>query len=138
MHRIDAEVEGVHAGYIKVSYIPSANAAKCTDAWFKYGLIDQPCVSYILVFRGLDEFGFQEGPTEIDWRRLGIGTALYQAAALWMAERGLTLRASTTQSGAAKAAWKRMAESGEFPIVRNVRVGDDLVYALDYRKQMVA
>lgn len=42
-------------------------------------------------------------------QRLGVATALYQAAAGWLGERGLTLRASTIQEPAAAAAWSKLA-----------------------------
>jgi hypothetical protein len=66
--------------------------------------VDCPYVGYIDVTGGKWE------PT--DYRRLGIGTALYLEGARRMAERGLRLHASGIQSKEAKAVWDRLTEKG--------------------------
>lgn len=43
-----------------------------------------------------------------EWRREGIGTALYIEATKWMKERGLLFRGSGIQSPEAQATWKHM------------------------------
>lgn len=57
---------------------------------------DKPLVDYIKV----DE----------QWRRQGIGEALYQAAALWMKQKGMKLYASGLQSDEAKASWDKLKQ----------------------------
>ena len=47
-----------------------------------------------------------------EFRRRGIGTALYLEASRQMRARGLTLRASTLQSGSAEGVWRSLLERG--------------------------
>jgi len=83
--------------------------------------VDRPIVDYIKV--------------EEACRRQGIGTALYNAGARWLAERwGLALHASGLQSNEAKATWDAMQASGQFPIELRKRPWDDKkVPVFDYR-----
>lgn len=61
---------------------------------FLHYYVDKPIVDYIRV--------------EPEYRRQGIGTALYRAAQKWLHDRGMKLYASGLQSDEAKAAWKNM------------------------------
>lgn len=81
---------------------------------------DKPSVEYIDVYSTDDTHRYQGGVTGLydppaDWpamRRKGIAIVMYQAAALWMAERGLNLHpdAPARQEVAAKMAWLKMDE----------------------------
>lgn len=42
------------------------------------------------------------------WQRQGIGTVLYEAGAMWMAERGMHMHASSVQTDHAQGAWKHL------------------------------
>jgi GNAT superfamily N-acetyltransferase len=194
IRRIDAVVGGEHAGYLKISYVPSNRlsevfptlwhwARKChgwgldlddpVELWIRAHLhasrcpisrpnvgpwsltramapdpetmqadldaledrgmvrenyrawcrdqVDRPHVDYIRVF--------------LPWQRLGIGTALLDAGARWMADTyGLFLSASTIQSDEAKALWAAVQESGEYPVERRrVPWGKQEVPVMDYR-----
>lgn len=56
-------------------------------------------------------------PERNAYRKRGIGSCLYEAGALWMAERGLQLWASQSQSPAARAAWRRLEREHEIGCV---------------------
>lgn len=82
---------------------------------FKTYYVDKPVVDYIRV---MDEY-----------KRQGIGTALYQEGSKWMREKGLKLYASGTQSSDAKAAWKSLEKTFDVkrardvnPFIRNKRL----------------
>lgn len=77
---------------------------------------DDPIIDYIHV--------------EPDFRRQGVGTAMYLFGAREMGKRGLKLRSSTVQSDEAKAVWKSMKSRG---LAKSWR-GRPL--ALDFRKKL--
>lgn len=66
--------------------------------WFFKYFVDKPLVDYIRVHP--------------KFRRMGVGTELYKAGAVWMKERGMRMYASGLQSPEAKAAWKSFPEKG--------------------------
>lgn len=81
--------------------------------------VDKPLVDFIRVY-GPDETRYYRGSDReafpasgIDFRRQGIGTLLYQAAAVWMAEHGMCLWASGVQSPDAQHAWEKLASLHE-------------------------
>lgn len=91
-------------------------------------IVDHPFVDFIRV--------------NDDMRRQGIGTALYQYGAKWLArEKGLPLYASGIQTTEAKAAWKFMRDP-----TRQMPVHDEphptkpgeMRTKLDYRKLTAA
>lgn len=65
---------------------------------FKKHTMDRPLVDFISV----DE----------NFRRLGVGQALYKEAAKWMAEQGMKVYASGVQSKPAEASWQSMEKQG--------------------------
>lgn len=65
---------------------------------FKEHWVDKPVVDFIDVRR--------------DYQHGGIGFGLYIAGAMWMAERGMKLYASSLQSVEAEKAWARMIRLG--------------------------
>ena len=84
---------------------------------FKEFTLDKPVVDFVRVYS--DSMGDQrrysggqeqDFPDGQDWRRHGIGTVLYEAAALQLAEQGLCLWTAGTQSKAAQLSWKRLDE----------------------------
>ncbi len=77
---------------------------------FEKYFVDKPLVDYIRVNN--------------EYRRQGIGTALYRAGYEWMKSKGLPLYASGVQSDEAKATWKSMQK--DFPVTRE-RVGNPVV-----------
>lgn len=83
--------------------------------------MDRPFVEYILAYSGQNEFeklyvdGRQLATSETevaDHRRMGVGRALYETAALWISTRGMDLHASGLQSPEAGASWTRFREEG--------------------------
>ena len=77
--------------------------------------LDKPLVDSIRVYGEDDASRYSGGkerlyPLGRDWLRQGVGTVLWEAAAIWMAEQGFFLWASGIQSDAAKGAWKRLGE----------------------------
>lgn len=88
--------------------------------------VDSPVISYINVYSADDKDryvgGNEQGRPVIghgddgwpiygpNMQRQGIGTVLYEAGALWMHERGLTMHASGIQTTPARAAWARLAQ----------------------------
>lgn len=66
-------------------------------------------------------FAFAVNKADVDyvwvvegWQRRGVATALYQAMAEFLDEHhGMTLNASTTQTDAAAACWRKMEEAGQ-------------------------
>ena len=93
--------------------------------------VDKPLVDYISVYREGDSPHDISGRVSDDAPRVtvgsrgtGAGTALYETAALWIAERGMQLHASGLQSDEAQAAWARFRKRGvviEKPCVDRVR-----------------
>lgn len=85
---------------------------------FKEFHMDKPLVDFIRVYDSREMYAYdvhgesKERPNRIDFQRQGIGLALYQDAASWMAEKGLCLYASTCQQPCATAAWLKMDELG--------------------------
>lgn len=213
VRRVNAYVEGVHAGYLKISYVPKERVPECyptpwhwltalkgwcfdasnlRDCWVRahhhaqkvpvslrgqgiasnalasveadeaamqadldaladsyiYSLdgtpkealaafikrsVDYAFVDHIRVFKGKTAFG-QEGPTEINWRRQGIATAMYNEGARWMAETyGLALHGSSLQSEEADGVWLAMMKAGKYPIATRLRPDGRAIYMLDYR-----
>lgn len=61
--------------------------------------VDRPYVDFIRVDR--------------EWMRKGLGMALYEAGAKWMAHKGLRLYASGLQSDEAKAVWNQLEREGK-------------------------
>lgn len=74
---------------------------------FKKYFVDNPYVDYINV--------------DNNFKRQGIGTALYRAGHEWMKKKGMKLHASTTQTDYAKAAWKSLER--DYP-VEKIRIGN--------------
>lgn len=77
--------------------------------------VDKPKVDFIRVLEAGDRYESIRGQvhhSKHDYRRLGIGTLLYKAGALWMAENGLALYASTMQQPEAQLAWEKMEAEG--------------------------
>lgn len=213
-HRVDASVEGVPAGYLKISYVPHDRLdaafptiwkwAHLTQGWcfddgsveatwrgchlyahrtpaslrgrvssylsvrkdmtpdevtmradlailerdaflgsrtiwdrrrdWERDMVDRPIVDYIRVYEG-DAAPFRrDGPTGVDFRRLRVATALYEAGARWLAEtKGLPLHASGIQSDEAMWVWEAMTRAGRLPIEMRKRPWDDRkVPVLDY------
>jgi hypothetical protein len=62
------------------------------------------------------------------FRRLGVGSALYETAAVWMASRGMNVHASGLQSDEAKAVWSSLAARG---VTRTVPANDNDRVILD-------
>lgn len=91
---------------------------------FRLNFVDKPCVEYAWV----------EGP----FRRQGIATILYRCLGLFLATKGLWIRASGLQQDGAKKCWENMASRPDLFPVRHVFVGPDRRrhVALDYRKQV--
>lgn len=85
---------------------------------FRIWHVDKPRVDFIRVYDQRFGRSYEDGEATIgrydqsskDWRRHGIGTVLYEAAALWLSERGMVLWASGLQSHEAEHAWKHLAE----------------------------
>jgi GNAT superfamily N-acetyltransferase len=74
---------------------------------FKKYFVDNPYVDFIRV--------------DQEYRRQGIGTALYRAGHEWMKKKGMKLHASNTQSDEAKAAWSTLEK--QYP-VEKIRIGN--------------
>jgi GNAT superfamily N-acetyltransferase len=74
---------------------------------FKKYFVNNPYVDYIKV--------------NDEYKRQGIGTALYRAGYEWMKSKGMKLHASGTQSDDAKAAW--MSLERNYP-VEKIRIGN--------------
>lgn len=75
--------------------------------------LDKPLVDYIRVERGPERYEEHDGVvtwigSDDGFQRQGIGTALYEVGAAWMAANGLTLWASGLQSPEAEAAWRHL------------------------------
>lgn len=67
------------------------------------------------------------------FRRQGIGTALYNEGARWLAERfGLPLHGSGLQSDEARATWESMVASGKYPIEQITREDGKLIWRMGY------
>ena len=85
---------------------------------FKEFHMDKPLVDFIRVYNEHEEYMLNERgesvPREkiIDFQRQGVGLALYQEAATWMAEKGLCLYASGCQQPCAAAVWDLLAAQG--------------------------
>jgi len=99
---------------------------------FRKWHVDRPVVDFVRVYQGVS----RDNPTGTDWRRQGVGTALYIAAARWLAEtKGLPLHASGLQSGEATATWKAMRKDKDLPIRLRKRPWDKKrVPVLDYTR----
>lgn len=163
VHRSNASVDGIPAGWIKISYIPPekfqqkyatlldwitnsegmGNLAKFDfkdpeqafqaslealgyGDWKRHGMEKMSPAEVKKFKRQIakqldDKFGkrylafkeFHLGKPMVDYifvseeqRRNGIGVALYEHAAQWMATKGMKLYASGIQSQQAKAAWE--------------------------------
>lgn len=77
--------------------------------------VDKPLVDYIRVHHGPDRYEEIDGVThwvgtEQGFLRQGIGTALYEVGAKWMAANGMKLWASGVQSEEAQRAWSALAD----------------------------
>lgn len=77
--------------------------------------VDKPIVDFIRVY-GSEDTRYYRGSDlkrqpagDLDFRRQGIGTLLYEAAAVWMSEHGMQLWASGVQSPDAERAWEKLA-----------------------------
>lgn len=85
--------------------------------------LDKPLVDYAEVYRAGETHPYTDGvrserePLERSARRQGVASALYEQAALWLAERGLALHASGLQSDDAAALWESFRARG---LVREV------------------
>lgn len=89
--------------------------------------LDRPIVDYIRVYAGdgRDSLPYIGGTRQKDesvdtpgYRGQGVGRAMYEVGALWMARRGLKLHASGLQSEEAEDSWQRFEDEGltvEFP-----------------------
>jgi hypothetical protein len=109
-----------------------------TFAHFQQHSVDYAFVDYIKVFQGKHRFG-QEGPCPEGFLRQGVGTALYNEGARWLAERfGLPLHGSGLQSDDAQATWQTMLSSDRFPIRQITRDDGKRIYRLDYTVGSVA
>lgn len=79
---------------------------------FRKTHVNKPLVDYIRVSNG------KEGDTRkfvddgIDYRKRGIGRALYMEGAQWLKEQGMVLRASSLQQPEAAAAWMSFKREG--------------------------
>lgn len=95
--------------------------------------VDRPYIDYIRV-ADPDEPGFKGAA---DFKRLGLGTALYEAMARWLAvEKGMALHSSGLQSESAKATWAAMVVRGTLPITEVPRPADPdkrTCYRMDFR-----
>lgn len=78
--------------------------------------VDRPLVDFIRVYREGERSGWVGGQKAdleaAEHGGLGVGTSMYETAALWMAQRGMHLHASGIQSGSAEKAWDRFRERG--------------------------
>ena len=106
---------------------------------FKSFHLDKPRVDYIRVYGDSDVVYYDGGQRKDhrsgrDWRRQGIGTVLYEAAALWMAEQDLYLWAASNwiQSGEARRAWAHLGE--KYELVRVLDEGGKERLYLDGRR----
>lgn len=79
---------------------------------------DRPVVDYSQVYDGRRDSPFigslrdEHAPVPSDMRLQGVGTVLYETAALWMHSRGLILHASSLQSDSAKLVWDALDRRG--------------------------
>lgn len=92
------------------------------EAWVKdhLRLIDHPFIEF--------------GEVDVPYRRLGVATAMVEAGARWMAERGMYLRSSTLPYGAENDFWSGIDAKGALPITkRNVFKGKTS-RIIDYRE----
>lgn len=95
--------------------------------------VDHAFVDFIRVFKGKTKFG-QNGPTEINWQRQGIGTALYIEGARWMGKTyNLPLHGSGLQNEDARAAWDALRQ--RFPVSESTPDGGKVLPVLDYREK---
>lgn len=79
--------------------------------------VDRPLVDFVRVYREGDRSGGWVGGQKVDvdgaeYGGLGVGTAMYETAALWLAQRGMHLHASGIQSTSAGEVWARFRERG--------------------------
>ena len=80
--------------------------------------VDKPVVDFIRVFvKDEDRMDRNTGKTEIkpsekDYRRQRIGTALYLEMGEWLKKKGMKLYASNLQQPEAEAAWSNLAKMG--------------------------
>lgn len=89
--QIEKSLRDIARRYYRKEYVPM----------YKYH-VNKPMVGYIDV--------------EPQWQRQGIGRALYLEGAQWMADLGMALYASGTQSESAQASWKSMERNRKIPI----------------------
>jgi len=83
------------AGHLGARPLPAATLDDLRPRFQRFRAFHgQPYVAYVAV--------------EQDRRRRGVATALYREAALWLTERGLSLAASDTQTGPARAVWEHL------------------------------
>lgn len=86
-------------------------------------LLNRPYIDYSRVddggvcrlYDGAQRSAFHRGwddPSGENRQRQGIGTLMYETAALWMYQRGMELHASGTQSESARGCWQRFDELG--------------------------
>jgi GNAT superfamily N-acetyltransferase len=81
--------------------------------------VDRPVVDFSRVYAD-GEYSIYNGgvrekvdPDDVtDYRRQGVASAMYEAAAFWLAERGLELHGSGLQSDDAGALWKSFEQRG--------------------------
>jgi len=69
---------------------------------------------------------------EKDYQKGGVGFGLYIAGAMWMADKGMCLHASSLQSDEAKKSWDKMKQAG-LPIKTVKQKNGRTRMCLDYR-----
>lgn len=125
---VEAWEGGRRVGVLKVSWIPAdvmsaryptvAEYARDVAGWAE--VPDESVLERLAPrfeqFREFQGQPFVAGVTvDEDRRRRGVATALYREGALWLAERGLSLAASDTQSHEAAALWERLTALDDLP-----------------------
>ncbi len=70
--------------------------------------VNKPVVDYINLTQGFDDGVMGKINHGISFRSLGLSKILYEEMALWMAQKGLKLYASSSQTPLAKKAWDRL------------------------------
>lgn len=92
--------------------------------------LNKPKVDFIRVYekgekvRNHFDNDAEERESTKDFTRQHIALALYKAGALWMAQHGLKLYASTLQSKSAEAVWNIMSETEGLKVVKDSSTKD--------------
>jgi GNAT superfamily N-acetyltransferase len=181
VHRIDALVDGVVCGYLKIAFIPRAKfdahyttiwhymsqrgwcfkgengPRDLDDAWrtaAQYRAVwpnDTPppdrdaqlrkwAKDYVADFRKHEAFHVDKPLVDYikvhdQYRRNGIGLALYKYGARWVAkEKGMPLYGSGLQTDEAKSVWAKMQQPGQdVPIREEMGPHDKMRRLIDYR-----